>query len=46
MWPRYCVKEDLADRGQLEVTVLNGVVLVARGQMARLFEEFDQVWRW
>jgi hypothetical protein len=35
--PIYCVKE-----GKL----LEGVVLMSRAQMPRLFAEYDQVWRW
>jgi sulfur relay (sulfurtransferase) DsrF/TusC family protein len=44
--PVYCVKEDLADRGLLEGKLLEGIVLMSRAQMPRLFSEYDQVWRW
>ena len=44
--PVYCVKEDLADRGLLECKLLDGIVLMSREQMPRLFGEYDQVWRW
>lgn len=44
--PIYCVKEDLAERGLLEGRLLEGIVLMSRAQMARLFGEYEQVWRW
>jgi sulfur relay (sulfurtransferase) DsrF/TusC family protein len=44
--PVYCIKEDLAERGLLEGKLLEGVVLMSRAQMPRLFAEYDQVWRW
>ena len=44
--PIYCVKEDLAERGLMERKLLEGVVLMSRAQMPRLFAEYDQVWRW
>jgi sulfur relay (sulfurtransferase) DsrF/TusC family protein len=44
--PVYCVKEDLAERGLLEGKLLDGIVLMSRAQMPRLFGEYDQVWRW
>ena len=44
--PIYCVKEDLAERGLMESKLLEGIVLMSRAQMPRLFSEYDQVWRW
>jgi sulfur relay (sulfurtransferase) DsrF/TusC family protein len=44
--PVYCIKEDLAERGLLEGKLLEGVVLMSRAQLPRLFAEYDQVWRW
>ena len=44
--PIYCVREDLAERGLLEGKLLEGIVLMSRTQMPRLFGEYDQVWRW
>ena len=44
--PVYCVQEDLAERGLLEGKLLDGIVLMSRAQMPRLFGEYDQVWRW
>jgi sulfur relay (sulfurtransferase) DsrF/TusC family protein len=44
--PIYCIKEDLADRGLMEGKLLEGIVLMSREQMPRLFSEYDQVWRW
>jgi sulfur relay (sulfurtransferase) DsrF/TusC family protein len=44
--PIYCAKEDLAERGLLEGKLLEGIVLMSRAQMPRLFAEYDQVWRW
>jgi hypothetical protein len=41
----YCVKEDLDERGLREPALL-GVSVITRSQMARLFGEFDEVWRW
>jgi len=42
----YCVSEDLQDRGLHERPTLAGVRVVPRAQLAALFDEFDQVWRW
>lgn len=42
----YCVKEDLDERGLREAVLPQGMNLIARAQVARLFEDFDQVWRW
>jgi sulfur relay (sulfurtransferase) DsrF/TusC family protein len=44
--PIYCVKENLAERGLMEGKLLEGVVLLSRAQMPRLFAEYDQIWRW
>ena len=44
--PVYCIKEDLAERGLLEGRLLEGIVLMSRAQMVRLFGEYEQVWRW
>lgn len=44
--PVYCIKEDLAERGLLECKLLEGIVLMSRAQMPRLFGEYDHVWRW
>lgn len=44
--PIYCVQEDLAERGLLEGQLLEGIVLMSRAQMPRLFGEYEQVWRW
>ena len=42
----YCVAEDLEDRGLRERVALQQVRIVPRAQLAALFDEFDQVWRW
>ena len=42
----YCVAEDLEDRGLRERVALQEVRIVPRAQLAALFDEFDQVWRW
>ena len=42
----YCVAEDLEDRGLRERMPLEGVRVIPRAQVAALFDEFDQVWRW
>jgi sulfur relay (sulfurtransferase) DsrF/TusC family protein len=42
----YCLKEDLEERGLREAALPPGMNVVARAQVARLFGEFDQVWRW
>ena len=42
----YCVKEDLEKRGLREAAVPLGMHVVARAEVARLFGNFDQVWRW
>ncbi len=44
--PVYCIKEDLADRGLLECKLLEGIVLMSRAQIPRLFGEYDQVRKW
>ncbi len=42
----YCVAEDLEDRGLRQRVTLEGIRMVPRAQVAGLFAEFDQVWRW
>jgi sulfur relay (sulfurtransferase) DsrF/TusC family protein len=44
--PVYCITEDLAERGLMGGKLLEGIVLMSREQMPRLFSEYDQVWRW
>ncbi len=44
--PVFCVAEDLEDRGLHERVAPQGVRIVPREQLAELFDEFDQVWRW
>lgn len=44
--PVYCVKEDLEERGLREAALPPGTSAISRGQVARLFGDFDQVWRW
>ena len=42
----FCIAEDLEDRGLRERVALQGIRIVRREQLAVLFDEFDQVWRW
>jgi len=42
----YAVREDLAERGIPPSQLVSGVSLVGRDEIARLWEEHDQVWHW
>ncbi len=42
----YIVEEDLAQRGIRPNELIAGLKPVAQGQLAKLFESFDQVWHW
>ena len=42
----YVVEEDLADRGIEPGDVIDGLKKVSRGGLARLIDDFDQVWHW
>ena len=40
------VEEDLADRGIEAGDLIPGLTPIARGRLAGLLDEFDQVWHW
>lgn len=40
------VREDLAERGIDEARLIDGVKPLKRGELSRLFANFDQVWHW
>ena len=42
----YIVEEDLADRGIATDELIGGLRPVGRGELAKLFDSFDQVWHW
>lgn len=42
----YVVEEDLAERGIEPADVSDGLKTIARGGVARLVGDFDQVWHW
>ena len=42
----YCVAEDLEERGLPERVPQDSVRIIPKAQVAALFDEFDQVWRW
>jgi len=42
----YLVKEDAADRGIETSDLVEGVEAVPRAGVARLFDQYDQIWHW
>ena len=44
--PVYAVAEDMSERGLDSGALQRGVTAVARADLARLYEEADQVWQW
>lgn len=44
--PVYVVREDLEKRGLDALPLIEGFTLVPRKDIARLFEEHDQIWHW
>jgi sulfur relay (sulfurtransferase) DsrF/TusC family protein len=42
----YIVSEDLQERGLEGVPLVEGLTPVKRGELARLFRNYDQVWHW
>ncbi len=42
----YAVEEDLEERGLLDPPRIDGVAVVSRANLPRLFEEFPRVWKW
>lgn len=44
--PVYAVRDDIEERGLQPSAVQKGVALVARKEVADLYEQVDQVWQW
>lgn len=44
--PVYVVREDLDDRGIRIADLVAGVEAISRQDVARLFDEHDQIWHW
>ena len=44
--PVYVVREDLDDRGIRIADLVPGVEAISRQDVARLFDEHDQIWHW
>jgi len=42
----YLVKEDAAERGIEPGDLVEGIESIPRAGVARLFDEFDQIWHW
>lgn len=42
----YALADDLVERGLSDVTLVSGVRRIQRGDIARLMNGYDQVWRW
>ena len=42
----YAVEEDLEDRGLLDAARTDGVTVVSRAELPRLFEEYPRIWKW
>ena len=42
----YLVQEDLGDRGIEGSDLIDGLTLVSRGDVAKLFDDHDQVFHW
>jgi hypothetical protein len=42
----FAVAEDLIDRGLIDCEMVKGVRRVNRGDVARLVDAYDRVWRW
>ncbi len=44
--PVYAVKEDLQERGISGDGLIDGIQLISRAEIPRLFDEHEQVWHW
>ena len=44
--PVYMVQEDVADRGIDSSDLIDGIEMIPRSGVARLFGNFDEVWHW
>ena len=42
----FAVADDLADRGLMDAALVKGVVRINRGDIPRLMNTCDRVWRW
>lgn len=44
--PVYAITEDIQSRALPQDQLIEGVSLIAKSQVAQLFEEFEYVWHW
>jgi sulfur relay (sulfurtransferase) DsrF/TusC family protein len=44
--PVYAVEEDLEERGLMDSRLLDGLDVVPRAQLPRLFDDYRRVWKW
>lgn len=44
--PVYVLADDLVDRGLMDCALVKGVVRIGRGDVAKLMNTCDRVWRW
>ena len=44
--PLYAVEEDLEERGLLDAARIDGVTVLPRAELPRLFEEYPRIWKW
>ena len=42
----YAVKEDLQERGISGNGLIDGIQLISRAEIPRLFDEYEQIWHW
>jgi len=42
----FVVREDVEDRGIDEKSCIGNIRMIARGDIAKVFEQHDQVWHW
>src|SRR5262249_16412756 len=42
----YVVEDDVAERGLERTDLIQGLKTVSRSSLPKLFESYDQIWRW
>lgn len=42
----YAVEEDLEERGLRDAKLIAPLTVIARDELARLFEEYPRIWKW